>query len=342
MDDIYNYEGTPKFTERGRVAGLPVIFLWPYSGCDCRCVMCDIGKDHTRRRLEVDDLTQWLPEWVEIGVERVEITGGEALLHPQIWTICDLIREAGIDVELLSTGLTVKRHVENIVSHCEALTLSLDGPKIVHNRIRNVPLAYDLLAKSMKALRSLDQDFEVIGRCTVQLTNYQHLRETVDAAHELGFTRISFLASDVSSIAFNRDEPWSEEKTGTIALGIDDLPRLGYEIQALSDEYSDDFQSGFIMETPQQLTEKLLDYFTALCGRGQFPPISCNAPWKSAVVKFDGTVQPCFFHPAYGVVGEGGFAELLNGKQATEFRANLDVLSNATCERCVCTMSLGG
>lgn len=342
MGDIHARGHAEKFPERGKVSELPVIFLWPYSSCDCRCVMCDIGKDHTRRRLELDDLVRWIPEWVQLGVARVEITGGEALLHPQIWDICDLIREACIEVELLSTGLTVKRHAENIVSRCESLNLSLDGPKMVHNQIRNVPLAYDLLAKGMQAIRALDRDFEVKGCCTVQLANYQHLRETVDAAHELGFNSISFSAVDITSIAFNRDDPWSAEKASTIALSAHDLPRLEHEIQTLSDQYADDFQSGFIKESPQRLMAKLVEYSTALCGRGQFPANSCNAPWKSAVVKFDGTVGPCFFHPNYGVVGNGGFIDLLNSKQAADFRANLDVLGDATCGRCICPLSIGG
>ena len=56
-----------------------------------------------------------------------------------------------------------------------------------------------------------------------------------------------------------------------------------------------DFRSGFIAESPAKL-RGIRDYFAALCGQGEFPPVRCNAPEFSAVV--ESTARgPCFFIP---------------------------------------------
>ena len=78
----------------------------------------------------------------------------------------------------------------------------------------------------------------------------------------------------------------------------------------------------------------------AVGGEGSFPSSSCNAPWVSAVVETDLSVRPCFFHPAYGRIGEGGLAAVLNGEAALLFRRSLDVASDPVCLRCPCRLNL--
>src|SRR5579872_2796720 len=38
-----------------RIFSLPVLVLMPHSGCNCRCVMCDIWKANSDRRLLTED-----------------------------------------------------------------------------------------------------------------------------------------------------------------------------------------------------------------------------------------------------------------------------------------------
>jgi Fe-coproporphyrin III synthase len=181
----------------------------------------------------------------------------------------------------------------------------------------------------------------VSGRCTVQLANYEFLRATVAASHDLGLDRISFLAADVSSDAFNRPGGWSGDRAQQVALGPDDLPRLTAEIDALERECADDLASGFIAEPADKLRRRLSQYYAALLGVEDFHPNSCNAPWVSSVIEADGTVRPCFFQPPLGNVhADGSLEEILNSAAAVSFRKGLDVSRDAICRRCVCTLSL--
>src|SRR5438128_1114830 len=89
-------------------------------------------------------------------------------------------------------------------------TLGTPLPRL--DAIRNVPRAFDRLADGVAAVqdaaRAAGARVAVSARCTVQRANHRHLRTTVDAARDIGLDRVSFLAADVSSDAFNRPDGW--------------------------------------------------------------------------------------------------------------------------------------
>lgn len=320
------------------VARLPILILYPHSRCNCRCLMCDIWRDRGNRELSAADVARWLPEWRELGVERVVLSGGEALLHSDLGALCEPLRDAGIGITLLSTGLLLARDAERLVRWCDDVIVSLDGPREVHDRIRDIPRAYAKLAEGVRAVRATGSTVTVSGRCTVQRANYRELVATVAAARELGLDRISFLAADVTSEAFNRPGGWSEERAAGIALGPEDLPLLAAELAALREE---DFAAGFITESRDKLERRLLRHFAALLGEGDFAPVACNAPWVSSVIEADGTVRPCFFQPPLGVLRPGGsLAEILNAPASLAWRRGLDTARDPVCRRCVCSLAL--
>ena len=331
----------PPLPRRDPIARLPILILFPHSRCNCRCLMCDIWRATTRDELAASDVARWLAEWRELGVRRVVLSGGEALLHSELWALCDHLRAAEIGITLLSTGLLLKRHAAELVRRCDDVVVSLDGPQPIHDHIRNIPRAYARLAEGVAAVKAADPRVSVSARCTVQRANFQHLRAVVAAARELGLDRVSFLAADVSSEAFNRPGGWDGERAGEVALLAGDLPLLAAELDALEREFAAEFASGFIAESPLKLRRRLHQYYAALHGQADFHPNSCNAPWVSSVIESDGTVRPCFFQPPIGNIHQSGsLAALLNAPEAVAWRRGLDTRRDAICRKCVCTLSL--
>jgi Fe-coproporphyrin III synthase len=323
------------------ITRLPILVLFPHSRCNCRCLMCDIWRATTRDEISAVDVAGWLAEWRNLGVQRVVLSGGEALMHSHLWELCDHLRDAGIAITILSTGILLRRHAATLVRYCDDVVVSIDGPQAVHNQIRNIPRAYEKLAEGVAAVKSAGERVLITGRCTVQRSNFRFLRATVAAAHAIGLDRISFLAADVSSDAFNRPDGWDGERVAQVALEASDLPELTAEIDALGSEYADDFASGYIVESPLQLRRRLLQYYAALSGRGDFAPNDCNAPWVSTVIESDGTVRPCFFQPPLGNIYQAGSLEaILNAPEAIAWRQGLDTHRDAICRKCVCTLSL--
>lgn len=339
---------TPAETSQGHalprpdpIAELPVLILFPHSRCNCRCLMCDIWRDTRRQEIGAEEVAAWVPEWRRLGVRQLVLSGGEALLHRDLWRLCAAVREAGIAITLLSTGLLLRRDAGEVARHCQEVIVSLDGPREVHDRIRNLPGAYDKLAAGVAALRGAAGAGLPIGaRCTVQRANFRHLRSTAAAARDLGLDWLSFLAADVSSDAFNRPLPWAADRMAEVALAGGDLPALAAELDALESERAADFAAGFLREPAGKLRRRLYQYFAALHGDGELPANRCNAPWVSAVVEADGTVRPCFFQPPLGNLRQAGSLEaLLNAPAARAWRRGLDIATDPICRRCVCTLA---
>ena len=67
--------------------------------------MCDIWKATGRSQLSPEEIRSWSAEWRRLGVRRVVLSGGEPLMHPRFAALCEALREAGIGITLLSTGL---------------------------------------------------------------------------------------------------------------------------------------------------------------------------------------------------------------------------------------------
>jgi Fe-coproporphyrin III synthase len=326
-----------------RIHSLPQLVLMPHSRCNCRCVMCDIWQANAvKNELTREDLEHQMPSLRSLHVQRIVLSGGEALMHQNLWLLCELLRELHPDLQitLLSTGLLLKVFANDIVKWCDEVIVSIDGSREYHNAVRRVPRAFERLAEGIAALRVARPSFPVSARCVLQRTNFRDLPNIITTAHEIGLDRISFMAADVSSTAFNRPEPWQEPRVSEVALDPAETQAFAAVVEDVIQRFGDDFESKFISESPDKL-RRLPRYYAALNGLGEPPTTVCNAPWVSSVVEADGTVRPCFFHKSLGNIHEQPLLDILNSPDAVAFRRDLDVTTNPICKVCVCTLSLG-
>ena len=319
---------------------LPIVILMPHSRCNCRCVMCDIWRaNRNGEEIEPAVLARHIESFRKLGVEWVVLSGGEALMHSNLWALCAQLKALPAKITLLSTGLLLRRNAANVVKWCDELVVSLDGSETVHDSIRNIPRAFERLADGVAAIRELAPAFRITGRCVVQRRNFEDLPNIVDSARAIGLDQISFLAVDVSSSAFNRPKPWGDDRVSDVALSPNEVTTLGRVVEELIERRASDFATEFIAESPDKL-RRIPRYFAALNGDDEFPRTECNAPWVSTVVETDGTVRPCFFHEGFGNINEKPLDEILNSREAQAFRSGLDVTRNSICRKCVCTLSL--
>lgn len=318
---------------------LPVLILYPHSRCNCRCVMCDIWKTDSAQEITIAELERHGEDIARLRVEWVVFSGGEPLMHSDLFRLCRFLRQRKIRATLLSTGLLIERFADQIVECLDDVIVSLDGPPETHDAIRRVPRAFDLLAAGIAALHQRKPGFAVSARSTVQSRNCEHLRATVEAARALGLKSLSFLAADVSSEAFNRPGIWNAQRQNQVALTPGQISALEAEVEAL---IGDGECGSFVVETPEKL-RRIVDHFRAHLGLHAPVAPRCNAPWVSAVLESDGVVRPCFFHRPIGIVSKDvSLSEVLNGPEAIRFRLGLDISTNATCRRCVCSLNWKG
>ena len=323
-----------------RIHSLPIVVLAPHSRCNCQCVMCDIWLNNQHKQeISREDLAKHLDVFKQFNVRQVVFSGGEALMHSNLWILCELLKELKIKITLLSTGVLLRRHAEEVIRWSDEVVVSLDGSREIHNKIRNIPRAYERLAEGVKSLKSINPNFRLTARCVIQRANFLDLPNIIKAAHEINVDQISFLAVDVSSTAFNRSIPWGNERIADVALSPNQITEFQKVVKSTISQYSADFRDGFISESPDKL-HRLPQYFAALNRNMDFPEIFCNAPWVSTFIEADGTVRPCFFHRSLGNIQEKPLDDILNSNKAVNFRRSLDVKTNPICRKCTCSLNL--
>lgn len=319
------------------IESLPILILNAHSRCNCRCVMCDIWKREENQEVKPEVLEKHRLSMQKLGVRRVVLTGGEPLLHSNLSSLCTFFHEQNIQLTLLTTGLLLQKRAATVAQYFDDIIVSLDGPSAIHNQVRRIVGAYELVENGINAIREFDSKIPIHGRTTVQRANHRHLVETVVAAEELGLDSISFLAADLTSEAFNRPLLWPIERQNQISLDRQELVALEEEIEALIVLRSK-MQRSYILESPAKLRRIALHFRAHLEGTSEEAPV-CNAPWVSAVVEVDGSVRPCFFHARVGDISSSTLEEAVNGEAAKQFRRSLDVATNPTCRRCVCSLN---
>jgi len=320
-----------------RIHGLPVLVIFPHNQCNCRCVMCDIWRIRQAREITPANLEEQLSSFRSLGVRWVVFSGGEPQLNEKWSTLAQIIRSTGSRLTLLTAGLLLKSQAQAVVDCIDDVIVSLDGPPALHNSIRRIPNAFEQLAEGVNALRHMRPAMPIRGRCTVQKANHQALRAALDSAKKIGLNSVSFLAADLMSSAFNRPEGWLPERSSRVALLPGEVDALADEVEGLIEDHQADLESGFVVESAGKL-RRIVQHFRAHLGEAENVAPRCNAPWVSAVIEASGDVRPCFFHPVLGNIHRRSFTDIINGPEALSFRSSLNVSSNETCKRCVCSL----
>jgi Fe-coproporphyrin III synthase len=300
--------------------------------------MCDIWKRKDGREFHAADLERHRESIRTLGVKHVVLTGGEPLLNRELDAICEFFRDLGLRVTLLTTGLLLQKKADLVARGFDDIIISIDGPPEIHDRIRRVSGAFQTIQKGVMEVRARRPRIPISCRTTVQKLNHIHLRATVSAARSLGLDSISFLAADISSTAFNREERWAPERQNEIALSRAEVSGLEEEIELLIQMHQEDIDRGFIVESNAKLRKIGTRFREHIDGTAPKAPI-CNAPWVSTVIEVDGSVRPCFFHPSVSNAHQLTLEEAINSETALSFRSRLKVASNPICQRCVCSLN---
>lgn len=339
-----------------QVRTLPILVLYLTDGCNSRCATCDIWRS-PRRNMRPELIDALVDQVRPLGIRWVVLSGGEAMQHRQWSNIARRFREAGARVLLLTNGLLVKKQAEAVISSVDELIVSLDGgTAATYDAIRGVD-AFDLVLDGIRAVRAAG--LPVTTRTTVQQANYREIPLIIDAAKAADVNHISFLTVDVSNpFAFgprftaDTDLPLvagmgspapPEHGPPASALTSEDLPELRRVLDEVETRFTDDFASGRMAESPEKL-RRMVDYFGAILGQADYPPVRCNAPHISTVIEVDGKLRPCYFLPSFGRVNPANQASLrdtINNHDAVALRRAYRSGERAECERCVCPLHKG-
>ena len=328
----------------GKTHALPLVMFSPTARCNSRCVSCDWWRADGAGDLTLAEIAALAAELPRFGTRVVVLTGGEPLVRPDVMEVADLFRERGMALQLLTSGLALGRHADDVAARFQTVTVSLDGhtPEL-YRAIRGVD-GLGAVAEGVRKLRQRAPHVGVWARATLHRRNFRNLLDLVAKSREMGLDQISFLAADVSSDAFNRPAglPQVADEAGSpvqLLLTADEVDEFSAIVEATIRTHARDFDEGRIAPDPAGM-RRLVRYYRAHLGQASFVAPMCNAPWASVFIEADGAVRPCFFHPPIGNLRERSLADLL-GAAMPAFRNTLDVATNPTCARCVCSLNVG-
>ena len=152
----------------------PIIFPVTYQ-CNLICSYC-----RERLKKTTIDVEASLNSIRSLDNPWVYITGGEPLLLPNIFSICDRLRAMGKKVGLTTNG-TIPN--QGIVEHVDRLGISIDGAEDLHDRNRGPgtwKLAIDFAKKVIGKV-------ETVLMATVLSEDYTELRSIY---HSIGFNHL--------------------------------------------------------------------------------------------------------------------------------------------------------
>ena len=136
---------------------------------------------------------------------------------------------------------------------------------------------------------------------------------------------------------------WLRWRTGRarprkLLLNENEVDEFEAVVEATIRTHTRDFEEDRVAPGPDGL-RRLVSTYRAHLGQGSFRSPSCNAPWASLFIEADGGVRPAS-STRRGQPAGTPLADLLSHAMP-DFRDGLDVATDPTCQRCVCSLRVG-
>ena len=324
------------------------INIIPTYRCNLKCVMCSqrAGRTHDadsppwydpKREITVE---QWIPFLDQISTFRPIIywSGGEPLMYPGFKDLVHQIKKRKLIVHMATNGVLLPNVAEYLVKEgIEGISISLDGPPEVHDRVRGVKGAFNGAAEGAKALVEARRAAKAPGPTlsfafTITKPSYQGLEEAVEHAiamngdffqvGHVGFKPLDFVARHNSifseqgakEMGLKMDFPAIRENTcyepGMEEEDIENLAKIIDRTKRLAKRR---IRLSFVPPVPFDL---IGPYYRDM----DYPFVErCDYFWTAFSVGPDGRVSPCLNFLA-GNITENTMEELWNGETMRRLR----------------------
>lgn len=304
--------------------------------CNLRCRMClfyGLGGE-IRNRSDAEELS--LPAWQRLVDEiapwhpLVNISGGEPFLRGDLVELVRYIKGKRLGCGIYTNGLLASpEKLESLIKvGLDHLTFSIDGPEVVHDRIRGEKGAFERMLKNIRwAIENRLHSPIVWGICVISKENMDSLEKMVDMAKDLKldglqFQQVMFLDQD--SLRCYREE----------------IKGMGYEAN-LKDEGlghgQEQLEVGLLIDKMKEIktrsrTLKLpVSFLPHLSPENLWPYYQdlqwtygrrCLIPWTNVTIAPNGDIFPCL-RIKLGNIQNESLRSAWNGGRFTGFRKGL-------------------
>ncbi|MFN7170065.1 MAG: radical SAM protein [Candidatus Omnitrophota bacterium] len=166
----------------------PLFIAWQInSECNLGCLHCCEEAGHPMPdQMHKDQIFNFLRQIIELKIPYVALSGGEPLLHPQFFEICEFLRQFNISLKVETNGEFIDRNLAKIFARLKfrSVQISLDGAtKDTHERLR-LRGDWNKTVSACKALIEEKVNTEIVFVPTK--FNIHEIGELIDLAYSLG------------------------------------------------------------------------------------------------------------------------------------------------------------
>ncbi len=170
-----------------------VVNLYLLTECDMACKFCYASKDLDP--MPVDRAKSAVEFFRSLGASRINLTGGEILMHPNALEVVRHAFDCGLKVTLFTSGsLYDEERIGTFSPYLDWLALSLDGDRVINNRMGRSKRHFDAALAALAKTRALAPDVKIRVATVVTRVNVDHLLPLAeilaDAAHRPDLWRI--------------------------------------------------------------------------------------------------------------------------------------------------------
>ncbi|MFC1678662.1 radical SAM protein [Elusimicrobiota bacterium] len=277
--------------------------------CNLRCKYCYVDFEHPATDLPFEALKRIITEAREYGTDRISVEGGEPLVRGDIGEIVDLIRDLGMDCNINTNGLLIPKKIEQ-VRRTSTFSISLDGPKEVHDALRGKG-SFDKAILGIETARAHGIPVYALSVLTKQ--NRPHVDFMLGLAEKLGFVWVP------NSLFFMAGSRIDREQAGSYMIEDDDYRRLLEELlKKKAGGAPIAWSAGtlrYAIGWPETFFRSNIFSMSPEHERKGFRPLRCQAARHFCVMQTNGDLYSCDPLLGYGKAAnavELGFREALS------------------------------
>lgn len=129
--------------------------------CNAKCSFCDIWEKPSPY-ITIQNATQNLKDLKRLGVNVIDFTGGEPLLHRELPELLNIAKSLGFITTVTTNTLLYPKMAEKLKGKIDMLHFSLDSPiEAEHNESRGVKL-FDKFEESITIAKQLDERPDIL------------------------------------------------------------------------------------------------------------------------------------------------------------------------------------
>jgi len=335
--------------QRPFVPGAPFLVVWDITNaCNLRCKHCYANAGKTcADEMSTNEVKQAIDKLDRVSVPIIAFSGGEPLVHPDIFELIHYARRKGIYVAIATNGTLITKETSQRLKESGVgfVQISLDGASAAtHDKFRGIPGVFERTIQGIQ--HCVHEGIFVNIATTATKYNYQEIPRIIDLSEQLGvnwFMIYNFIPTGRGKFISQNDlSPYEREillqglwrrlKNSTSMNVLSTAPQfarvaleaeIGKNEKIVPTHFANPSLSGSLVN---------LSEFIGGCGCGRF----------YCAIRSNGDIEPCVFFPLkVGNIKEDDFEELWTHNKVLNDLRDKDLLEG-NCGTCQYRYYCGG